>query len=76
MTRFTGSMAFVLIHLLAYGFWVLANLGWLGIEPWDPTLVVLAMVALVEAIFLSIFVLITQNRMAAAPRKGRSSTSR
>jgi uncharacterized membrane protein len=37
-----------------------------GIGPWDPTFVVLAMIASVEAIFLSTFILITQNRMAAA----------
>jgi uncharacterized membrane protein len=66
ITRFTGSMRFVFVHLILYGFWILANLGWVpGIEPWDPTFVILAMVASVEAIFLSTFILITQNRMAA-----------
>ena len=40
-----------------------------GIAPWDESFVVLAMVASVEAIFLSTFVLITQNRMAAASEK-------
>jgi uncharacterized membrane protein len=35
------------------------------VHPWDETLVVLAMVASVEAIFLSMFILISQNRMAA-----------
>jgi uncharacterized membrane protein len=35
------------------------------LPPWDSTLVVLAMLASVEAIFLSTFVLISQNRMAA-----------
>src|SRR5947208_16971551 len=39
------------------------NLGWLGLKPFDPTFVVLAMFASVEAIFLSTFVLISQNRM-------------
>ena len=33
--------------------------------PFDPTLVVLAMVASVEAIFLSTFILISQNKMQA-----------
>ena len=48
------------------------NLGWVpGISPFDPTFVVLAMEASVEAIFLSTFVLISQNRMmAAADRRG------
>jgi uncharacterized membrane protein len=57
-------MNFVWLHLAAYGFWVLVNLGVIpGIEPFDPTFVVLAMIASVEAIFLSTFILITQNRM-------------
>jgi uncharacterized membrane protein len=67
ITRFTGSMYFVYLHAIIYGFWIVANLGWIGgLTPWDPTFVVLAMVASVEAIFLSTFILITQNRMAAA----------
>ena len=69
ITGFTGSMRFVYVHLILYGFWILANLGWLGIAPWDETFVVLAMIASVEAIFLSTFVLISQNRMAAAADK-------
>jgi uncharacterized membrane protein len=40
------------------------NLGWIPQLQFDPTLVILAMFASVEAIFLSTFVLITQNRMA------------
>jgi uncharacterized membrane protein len=68
--RFTGSMPFVYLHLLVFGFWVVANLGWVpGVRPWDELFVVLAMIASVEAIFLSTFVLITQNRMAAAADK-------
>lgn len=70
ITRFSGSMIFVYLHLAAVLFWVAANLGWLpGLEPWDPSFVVLAMIASVEAIFLSTFVLISQNRMAAAADK-------
>jgi uncharacterized membrane protein len=67
ITRFSGSMRFVYLHLALYGFWIVANLGAIpGLDPWDPTFVVLAMIASVEAIFLSTFILITQNRMAAA----------
>jgi uncharacterized membrane protein len=70
ITRFTGSMRFVYLHLAFFGFWIMANLGWApGVPAWDPTFVVLAMVASVEAIFLSTFVLISQNRMAAAADK-------
>jgi uncharacterized membrane protein len=64
---FAGSMHFVYVHAALYGAWIVANLGWIpGVEPWDPSFVILAMVASVEAIFLSTFILITQNRMAAA----------
>ena len=66
ITRFTGSLRFVYVHGAIYGFWIAANLGWLGFAPWDPTFVVLAMIASVEAIFLSTFILITQNRMQQA----------
>ncbi len=63
VTHFTGSMFFVYLHLALFGTWIIWNLGWLGIKPFDPSFVVLAMFASVEAIFLSTFVLISQNRM-------------
>ncbi|HVV73471.1 MAG TPA: DUF1003 domain-containing protein [Verrucomicrobiae bacterium] len=70
ITGFTGSMPFVYIHLTVFGFWIIINLGWIpGIPRFDPSFVILAMVASVEAIFLSTFVLITQNRMAEAANK-------
>jgi uncharacterized membrane protein len=70
ITGFTGSMSFVYLHLALFGFWIVANLGWVpGVPQWDPSFVVLAMIASVEAIFLSTFVLISQNRMAAAAEK-------
>lgn len=70
ITRFTGSLRFVYIHLVLFGLWISINLGWIpGVPRFDPTFVVLAMVASVEAIFLSTFVLITQNRMAALADK-------
>jgi uncharacterized membrane protein len=70
VTRFTGSLKFVYIHLVLFGLWILINLGWIpGVPRFDPSFVVLAMVASVEAIFLSTFVLITQNRMAALADK-------
>jgi uncharacterized membrane protein len=70
ITRFTGSMLFVYLHLAVFGFWIVANLGWVpGVHRWDESFVVLAMMASVEAIFLSTFVLISQNRMAAAADK-------
>ena len=70
ITRFTGSMRFVYVHLALYGAWILINLSVVpGVPQFDPSFVVLAMVASVEAIFLSTFVLISQNRMAAAADK-------
>src|SRR5690348_11718119 len=62
ITRFTGSLGFVYIHALFFGCWIVWNLGWIsGLAPFDPSFVVLAMFASVEAIFLSTFVLISQN---------------
>ncbi|ARO29104.1 MULTISPECIES: DUF1003 domain-containing protein [Rhizobium] len=66
ISKFAGSMMFVYIHIVFYGVWIIANVGLLPqVPPWDPSLVILAMEASVEAIFLSTFVLINQNRMAA-----------
>jgi uncharacterized membrane protein len=70
VTRAAGSMVFVYLHLLLFGGWILVNLGFIpGLQPFDQSFTVLAMAASVEAIFLSTFVLITQNRMAAAAEK-------
>jgi uncharacterized membrane protein len=70
ITRFTGSLRFVYIHAFLFGSWIIWNLGWIpGLPLFDPSFVVLAMVASVEAIFLSTFVLISQNRMQAQAEK-------
>jgi uncharacterized membrane protein len=69
VTRFTGSLTFVYIHLALFGFWIVANLPGVPFPKFDPTYVVLAMFASVEAIFLSTFVLISQNRMAVQADK-------
>ena len=66
ISKFAGSMMFVYIHLVLFGGWILINIGAVPVIPaWDSSLVILAMIASVEAIFLSTFVLINQNRMAA-----------
>jgi uncharacterized membrane protein len=70
ITSFTGSMRFVYLHLALYAVWILVNLGAVpGMPKFDPSFVILAMEASVEAIFLSTFVLISQNRTAAAADK-------
>ena len=36
ITRFTGSMPFVYLHLAVFGFWIVANHGWVpGVPKWD-----------------------------------------
>lgn len=67
ITRFTGSLPFLLIHVVLIVSWFVLNTGMLlRMKPWDPyPFVMLAMAASVEAIFLSTFVLISQNRQAA-----------
>lgn len=64
ITAFTGSLRFVYIHVVFYALWIIENVGWIPFLPrFDPSFSILAMVASVEAIFLSTFILITQNRM-------------
>jgi uncharacterized membrane protein len=55
ITRFAGSMAFVYFHILWFGVWII-----LGIEGYPFGL--LTMIVSLEAIFLSTFVMISQNR--------------
>jgi uncharacterized membrane protein len=70
ITRLAGSMTFVYLHAVVFGFWAAVNSGLLPILPkWDESFVVLGTSASVEAIFLSTFVLISQNRMQAAADK-------
>ena len=46
ITRFSGPMKFVYVHVFAYGFWIIANLGVVpGVPKFDPSFVILAMVA-------------------------------
>jgi uncharacterized membrane protein len=70
ITSFMGSMPFVYLHAAFYGAWVLVAFGMLpGVPRLDPSFVGLATTASIEAIFLSTFVLISQNRMAEAADK-------
>src|SRR5438034_750168 len=58
ITRFAGSMAFVYFHVLWFAVWII-----LGIEGYPFGL--LTMIVSLEAIFLSTFVMISQNRADA-----------
>jgi uncharacterized membrane protein len=58
ITAFAGSMAFVYIHIVWFGCWI-----GLGVEKYPYGL--LTMIVSLEAIFLSTFVMISQNRADA-----------
>ena len=65
ITAFSGRMVFVYVHVVWFGIWVLLNTGHLMI-PFDPfPYGLLTMIVSLEAIFLSTFVLISQNRLSA-----------
>jgi len=63
---FTGSLPFVAVHAVVFTLWLLINLGMLPfVRKFDPfPFLLLSMVVSLEAIFLSTFVLIKQNRMS------------
>ena len=66
LTEFASSTGFFIFHVLAFGSWIVWNLGFLGLPPFDPfPYGLLTMIVSLEAIFLSIFVLMTQGRESA-----------
>jgi uncharacterized membrane protein len=66
ITDLAGSMQFVYVHLIWFGVWVAINVGLLGFvfgKGFDPfPFGLLTMIVSLEAIFLSTFVMISQNR--------------
>lgn len=63
VTAFSGRMIFVYVHIVWFVVWILLNSGLGGIQPFDPfPYGLLTMIVSLEAIFLSTFVLINQNR--------------
>jgi uncharacterized membrane protein len=66
MTRVVGNMGFLLAHLILIFSWSLVNLRLIpGVKAFDPfPFGVLALVVSSESVFLTIFVLISQTRMA------------
>lgn len=65
VTRWAGSMLFIVVHVVWFTLWAAANFGWVpGVAPWDPfPFSFLTLVVSLEAIFLSLLVLMTQNRL-------------
>ena len=70
LTKFFGSMMFVYVHVLWFGSWIALNTGMLGTEAFDPfPFSFLTLVVSLEAIFLSTFVLISQNHAGRMAEK-------
>jgi uncharacterized membrane protein len=67
ITSFAGSLNFVYLHSVWFGIWVLLNVGILGasLEFDKFPFGLLTMIVSLEAIFLSTFVMVSQNRQAA-----------
>ena len=65
IAAFSGSMTFVVLHVVIYAGWILVNMRITPFLPaFDPyQFMLLSMVVSLEAIFLSTFVLMKQNRM-------------
>jgi len=65
ITAFSGRMLFVYVHIAWFTAWVVLNTGRFGLPPFDPfPYGLLTMIVSLEAIFLSTFVLISQNRLS------------
>jgi uncharacterized membrane protein len=66
VTSFAGSLNFVYLHSVWFGVWILVNIGLIGVAlefdrfPFG----LLTMIVSLEAIFLSTFVMVSQNRQA------------
>jgi uncharacterized membrane protein len=61
ITAFAGSMAFVYVHVLIFGVWIATGLFGVDKSPFQ----LLTLIVSLEAIFLSTFVMIGQNRSSA-----------
>ena len=72
ISEFSGSLPFLFIHLGLFFLWIVLNIGPLAHTPignFDPfPFGLLTMVVSLEAIILSVFVLLSQNRQVARDR--------
>jgi uncharacterized membrane protein len=62
ITSFAGSMLFIYLHILWFTAWIVANVAGWRFDPFPFGL--LTLVVSLEAIFLSTFVMLSQNREA------------
>jgi uncharacterized membrane protein len=66
LNELAASTPFLLLHVAWFTLWVGWNMGFMGLTPFDPfPFGLLTMIVSLEAIFLSIFVLMAQKREAA-----------
>ncbi len=67
VTNFAGSLRFVYLHTVWFGIWILINVGLIGASAeFDKfPFGLLTMIVSLEAIFLSTFVMVSQNRQAS-----------
>lgn len=69
ISEWVGSWTCVCIHIVWFAAWILINSNVTPLKPFDPyTFNLLTMVVSLEAIFLTMFVLIAQNRQAKQDR--------
>jgi uncharacterized membrane protein len=72
ISEFSGSLPFLFLHLGIFFVWIVLNAGPLArtaVGGWDAfPFGLLTMVVSLEAIFLSVFVLLSQNRQVARDR--------
>jgi CRP/FNR family cyclic AMP-dependent transcriptional regulator len=72
IAAFSGSITFLMLHVAFFAAWILLNTNWL--PGWHPPMFdrypfgLLTMVVSLEAIILSVFVLLSQNRQVAKDR--------
>jgi uncharacterized membrane protein len=66
LNDFAASSPYLVFHVVWFAIWIPWNLGWFGLPKFDPfPFGLLTMVVSLEAIFLSIFVLMAQKRESA-----------
>ena len=65
IVKFIGSVKFLVLHGILVSVWIILNLNLLPVKPFDPfPFGILALIVASESVFLTICVLISQNRMA------------